>query len=200
MVGRAGISWRPHLAACLFLACLASAVLWRGCLLGEVPYDTTYQSSFRPWRSTSAEPPLSPNIAALAPAPNGDVKDRYRTYWSQLVYDDAVLCVWPDHLAFRKQIRAGTLPLWNPDMLGGVPLLANGLSSPFFPASWPSYLLPEAWGRSVSLWLHLVLAGCALYALLIDRRRSPLAAATGAAVYMLTHSSSAGSTMAPACR
>ena len=175
---------RPHLAAGLFLALLATAMLWRGCVLGEIPYDASFQGHFRPWRS-EATATIAAGVAALAPQPERDRLDRFRVYWSRLVHDDVVLSVWPDQIEVTGQVRHGTLPLWNPHVLAGAPLLANGMSNPFFPASWPSYLLPGGRGRSVTLWLHLVLAGVAFYGLLVDRKRSPLAAATGAAAYML---------------
>ena len=176
---------REHLAAVVFLAVVATATLARGCLLGEIPYDTAYQSAFHPWRTPAAATPLHPNIAALAPAPERDPLDRYRLYWARLVHPDTVIQVWPEHLAVRNQVRKGHLPLWQPALLGGSPLMFNGMTSPLLPISWPAFLFSAVRGLNLTLWLHLFLAGAAFYALLIERGRRPLAAAGGAVAYML---------------
>ena len=175
--------------ACCALALIAAATLFRLLFLGEVAYDARFQGEFAPWKAAgqgaTALGPWHPNIAALRPDPEADPLDRYRAYWASLVHDDLVLSVWPEHVVAREQLRAGTLPLWNPNVLGGVPLFAAGMVSPASPLSWLAYLLPAMAGRSVLLWLHLALAGVLFYAFLIARGLRPAAAATGGVAYML---------------
>ena len=180
---------RRHLGAGAFLAVVAVVALYRLCLLGQAPYDAHFQDRFRPWATAasvgSAAPALNPNIAALHPRPQADPLDRYRTYFAREMNEDLDLFVWPDHESIHRSVQKGALPLWRPGVFGGVPELAVGSPTLFSPLSWPALLLPLVGGRTVTLLLHLLLAGLGFYAFAIDRRRSRAAAALGAAVYML---------------
>ena len=74
-----------------------------------------------------------------------------------------------------EMIRAGRIPLWNPLVGMGAPLVANYQSAIFYPPHWIYFLLDTlggvtwmAWGTSVLVVLHLAWAGIGL-AVLLDR-------------------------------
>ncbi len=63
----------------------------------------------------------------------------------------------------RERVRAswaaGRAPLWNPDLMAGVPLLADGQSAALYPPALLELVLPEASAQDLRVWLHLVAAG-----------------------------------------
>ncbi len=181
------LPWRSHLRAAALFALLAVAALWKPCLLGEVPYDLPRQESLRPWADAPvARPPASPETAAaMRPAPDRDVMDRYRAWWQHYLAGDQVVTVWPDHVMVREQVRSGNVPWWQPRGLAGMPLLVTTASSPLSPLTWPSYLLPLVRGRALTLALHLLLAGYGLWILLRRHGRSEAASLAGGAAFML---------------
>src|SRR5205823_13134179 len=67
-----------------------------------------------------------------------------------------------------QAVRAARLPLWNPDIFGGVPFLANIQAAVFYPPSALFYLLEEPTAYSWSVALHTFLG--ALFAYLFARQ------------------------------
>ncbi|MBX7236098.1 MAG: YfhO family protein [Caldilineales bacterium] len=84
----------------------------------------------------------------LVPA-SGDFLSYYAPYWDYI--NDA--------------LRQGRLPLWNPLLFAGAPLLANPQTSLFYPLRWPFALLPAEQGLVVWAALHAWLTGAFTYAL-----------------------------------
>ncbi len=80
---------------------------------------------------------------------DGDLQGYFFPYW----------------VAAARALRAGRLPLWNPYLFAGTPLLANSQAGVFYPLNWPLWLLSgsalEGLTRSlhVSVLLHLGIAG-----------------------------------------
>ncbi len=63
-----------------------------------------------------------------------------------------------------RALRAGRLPLWNPYLFMGVPLLANSQAGVLYPLNWPLWLLlPPHAALHWSALLHLWLAGSGTY-------------------------------------
>ncbi|MGH2522533.1 MAG: hypothetical protein ACRDH2_08515, partial [Anaerolineales bacterium] len=62
-------------------------------------------------------------------------------------------------------IRAGHLPLWNPYLGNGAPLIANYQSAIFYPPNWLSLLLPLDYSLSWLAVLHLIWAGAGMVTL-----------------------------------
>lgn len=65
-----------------------------------------------------------------------------------------------------ETLRAGQLPLWNPLLGMGAPLIANYQSALFYPPTWLYFLLAAAgglpalaWGQAILVALHLAWAG-----------------------------------------
>jgi len=80
----------------------------------------------------------------------------------------------PYWVAAARAFQAGRLPLWNPDLFAGAPLLANSQAGVFYPLNWPLWWLSGSslagMARSLhwSVLLHLGLA--ALNAAILARR------------------------------
>jgi len=79
----------------------------------------------------------------------------------------------------RQALFAGHLPLWNPTMLGGKPLLANYQSAFFSPFSWIGLLIGGARGYSLAMLARLLVAGAGTVVFLRMLRLPPLGAAVG---------------------
>lgn len=92
---------------------------------------------------------------------------------------------YPNEAYGAEALRQGRLPLWNPYLFTGVPFLANSQTAIFYP---PNLLflittVPRAYVYSVLL--HVILAGCSMYAfsrhtLSVDR----ISAMAAAGVFM----------------
>jgi hypothetical protein len=85
-----------------------------------------------------------------------------------------------------EAMRAGRLPLWNPYLFMGAPLLANSQVAALYPLHWPLLWLSTPKQIAWSIVLHIWLAGAGAY---LFARRSiklrPLAAFVAAAVFGL---------------
>jgi hypothetical protein len=83
-------------------------------------------------------------------------------------------------------LRAGRLPLWNPYLFMGAPLLANSQAAVLYPLNWPLLWLSAPKEIAWSIVLHVWLAGAGTY--LFARRPMglrPLAAIVAAVVFGL---------------
>lgn len=85
----------------------------------------------------------------------------------------------------RERIRAGEIPLWNPMELSGNVLLGNSQSAVLYPPNVLLYLLPLWLGINLVTLLHTVVTGLLMYGLCRALRLQPIAAVTGALVWML---------------
>jgi hypothetical protein len=70
-----------------------------------------------------------------------------------------LLQFYPWHELARGDLLAGFLPLWNPALGMGAPLLANAQSALLYPPNWILLLLPVEYGQGLLLVAHLLLAG-----------------------------------------
>ncbi len=85
-----------------------------------------------------------------------------------------------------EALRAGRLPLWNPYLFMGAPLLANSQAAVLYPFHWPLLWLSAPKQVAWSIVLHVWLAGVGTY--LLTRRATrlrPLSALVAAIVFML---------------
>ncbi len=83
----------------------------------------------------------------------------------------------------HQAVAAGHLPLWNPFMIGGKPLLANYISAFFSPFTWIGLLITGAHGYSIEMLAKLVVAGVGTGAFLRMLRVPPLATCVGGLLY-----------------
>lgn len=107
---------------------------------------------------------------------------------------DLHLYFYPYWSLVSEVVRLGRLPLWNPYLFAGAPLLANSQVGVFYPLNWPFWLLAPAFSSgspaqpSVALALHgsvvahLALASLAVYGL---ARRNHLSRWAGALAGLL---------------
>ena len=81
----------------------------------------------------------------------------------------------------------GHIPQWNPFIFGGMPLWAvPGHFDVFYPTAWLRWFLSADRVLTLGFFIHLVVAGVAMYALLRTLRASWTAAVTGGLAYELT--------------
>ncbi len=81
----------------------------------------------------------------------------------------------PWRKAVRAAVKRGELPLWNPHVLSGEPLLAVQQPAVFHPGTWIGFLLPlaQAWTFEMSLRLFLALVCGYLFFRDLDLRETP---------------------------
>jgi O-antigen/teichoic acid export membrane protein len=158
--------FRSDLLALLVLLLLA--LLWFAPVLFPalsgrtlLPWDNLY--TFEPWRS------LQPNLIPH----NGLLSD--------LVLENAV---WKLHI--RSAIEAGQLPLWNPQILSGIPFLAAGQASTFYPLNILFYVLPLEPAYAWFTALQVALAGMSMYVFGRVLRLRVWAALLGGVLYMFS--------------
>ena len=150
------------------LAILLLALLWFAPVLAPaltqatlLPFDNLY--TFEPWAS------LRPRLI-----PHNDLL-------SDLVLENAV---WKAHI--REAIANGEFPLWNPKILTGIPFLAAGQASTFYPLNILFYLLPLDLAFGWFTALQVAIAGACMYLFGRVLRLRVLAALFGAVVYMFS--------------
>src|ERR1700680_4281432 len=101
-------------------------ILWWTVLIGQrslLTGDVLY--AFCPW---SAEP------GAHAP--------------SNVIASDPMVVMLPWQEFVAKEFARGELPLWNPSVESGAPILANDQAAAFSPFTWLAMLFPAAVGLS----------------------------------------------------
>ena len=150
------------------LAILLLALLWFAPVLLPgltratlLPYDNLY--TFEPWQSL--QPGLIPHNNLL----------------SDLVLQNAV---WKQHI--RETLAAGEIPLWNPKSFTGIPFLAGGQASTFYPLNILFYVLPLEVAYGWFTALQVAIAGACMYVFGRVLRLRVLAALFGAVVYMFS--------------
>jgi Bacterial membrane protein YfhO len=133
----------PALVAALVYAALALVMVGQGLLPGRTLSSSDYAWEPAPWK---AERP-----AAVPP------------FGSNSEQADAVAQFQP----FTRHTREAlpSIPLWNPEIMGGRPLLANAQSAVFSPFSLPSYVLPFWTSLGIVAALKLWIAAFGAWAL-----------------------------------
>ena len=126
-----------------------------------LPFDNLY--SVEPWRSL--QPGLIP----------------YNQLLSDLVLENAV---WKLHI--RRTLMDGQLPLWNPQIFTGLPFLAAGQASTFYPLNILFYVLPLHIAYGWFTALQVALAGMGFYAWGRTLKLGVAAALGGGVVYMFS--------------
>jgi len=130
---------------------------------GKVPVQGDWlATNFLPWRAVSeASPPYNPEL------------------------DDPILSIYPFKVLAAEMMKQGILPLWNPYILCGTPLLADGITDPFSPFSVFFFILPAGWATAMSYFTHLLVAALGMYLLLRAFSVGRFGALVGALAYGL---------------
>lgn len=84
---------------------------------------------------------------------------------------------------FRMHHR---IPEWNPYLFGGLPFIAAQHGDVFYPTAWLRWFMPVDTAMNLGFAAHLVIAGCAMYALLRALRTGWGGALVGGLAYELT--------------
>lgn len=82
--------------------------------------------------------------------------------------------------------RTGSIPLWNPELFGGMPFVGAMHGDIFYPTAWLRLLIPTATAMNLGFIAHYVLAGLFAYLLLRRLRVSWAGAVTGGLAYQLS--------------
>jgi len=155
------LAWGGAITAATLVAWLGVCLPWRRRLRGA------------PWLAAGA-------IAALA----------LLLYWpfvlggKVMFWGTPLLQFWPWRTFAVESLRAGQLPLWNPYSGNGSPLLADHQSAVLYPLNVLYLLVPVERAMGLSLALHAVLAGAAMYALARELGVSRLGATVSALALM----------------
>lgn len=91
------------------------------------------------------------------------------------------------HFGAEAFHQTGHIPQWNPFIFGGIPFFAViGHGDIFYPTAWLRWFVPTDIGMTLGMYVHVVLAGWAMYALLRGLRLGWGAAVVGGVAYELT--------------
>lgn len=78
----------------------------------------------------------------------------------------------------------GSIPQWNPYIFGGMPFSAViGHGDIFYPTAWLRWFVATDVGMTLGFFVHMIIAGCAMYALLRGLKTSWGAALIGGVAY-----------------
>ena len=112
---------RRELAAALCIITMSLIVLWRPILWGEVFLPLDLLAHMPPWRYSYERTPIANPVVS-----------------------DLVVEYYPRRRLATQMLREGQLPLWNPSILSGMPLLADGYSPLLYPVSMLFVVVPVA--------------------------------------------------------
>ncbi|MEZ4516946.1 MAG: hypothetical protein R3C44_08950 [Chloroflexota bacterium] len=76
---------------------------------------------------------------------------------------DMVGYYYPYYDAVRTALREGRLPVWEPNLFGGYPFMAQPQQSTFYPPSWINLIVPTNVGVSWYMIFHIWLSGVGMY-------------------------------------
>jgi hypothetical protein len=79
-----------------------------------------------------------------------------------------------------------SIPEWNPYLFGGLPFIAAQHGDVFYPTAWLRWVLPVDTAMNIGFAVHLVIAGCTMYALLRALKAGWTGALVGGLGYELT--------------
>jgi len=100
-----------------------------------------------------------------------------------LYWGDLFLYFYPQAQVVHESLCTGIIPLWNPYVLCGQPLVGNPQSSVFYPTTALLTVLPVWLYFTVNLFLHVTLAGLGAYLYLRRRCGDRLSALLGAMTF-----------------
>ncbi|OGM30071.1 hypothetical protein A2630_02450 [Candidatus Woesebacteria bacterium RIFCSPHIGHO2_01_FULL_44_10] len=106
-------------------------------------------------------------------------RDYYSIPIKNPIVSDAISFTYPMRTLGIDLIKEGKLPLWNPYILSGTPLLANFQSAPFSPSNIFYFLTDTLTAWSLQVMVQHLLAGIFLYMLLRHWKASRFASVVG---------------------
>lgn len=138
------VSARELLLALLLMAATISAFLSPSLFTGRILSPADLLFAYQPW-SGSAQPP-----PGWGGASNALLTDSTSAYEPWRAYG-------------ARQLRAGHIPLWNPNNMLGAPFVGNTQTAIFYPPNWIYDLWPSGAVNVILAWLKLLLAAMGTY-------------------------------------
>lgn len=142
-------------------------------------------------RAGNGRPPLHLDVAALSLLAllTGGFFWRVLTeskVWMPAGGGDLASLYYPAYVYVSEQLRAGSLPLWNPHVFAGMPLAADAQTGLFYPLNWLLYLFSYPLEYRALEWMlivHYWLASAFTYLFLRDIGLGRLGALAGAVAF-----------------
>jgi len=100
-----------------------------------------------------------------------------------LFWGDLLLAFYPAHALWRQSLLRGDLPLWNPYIFAGMPLLADAQYATFYPSMVLQLFLPLHRALAVDLGLHVFMLAAFTYVFLRRLALSAASAFLGAVIF-----------------
>ena len=143
-----------------------------GLILAAFPSATVGRASLVPSAALAGDPVFADGFPRDLPR---------RTVWDT----SGMLVHYPAQAVAAHELRAGRLPLWNPFVGAGAPLLAEAHSTPLSPLLLPFIVAPSERTYSWYLLLRIVLAALGTFLLARGRGLSREASALAAVAYAI---------------
>ena len=107
--------------------------------------------------------------------------------WLASPWSDQYLAGLPFHAWSAEWFkRTGRLPLWNPELFGGMPFVAAGSGDIFYPTWLLRFIVPVTTASNLSFLLHYIFAGLFTYLLLRRLQVAWIGSVIGGLAYELT--------------
>jgi len=101
-----------------------------------------------------------------------------------LYWGDILLQSYPWRWFIKMMVARGELPLWNPYIFCGIPLVANPQPATYYPLTWLLLPLPSEYAVTLEVALHVLLTGLFMCLYLRQTDRSIMACWIGALSFM----------------
>ncbi len=94
------------------------------------------------------------------------LRPQHVPFWPGARFTDLLISHWPNAAWVQQSIAEwGQIPLWNPNILSGIPFAADPLSGLWYPPNWLAVAFPGAIAFNILFWMHLTWAGLGAWAL-----------------------------------
>lgn len=152
---------RTDVLCLVIVAGLATLFMHRWLKPGYTSLPLNLESAILPWHKTLYEPPQN------------------------LLISDPFYIFYPARVYLTQALRNGELPLWNPYIFGGHPLLGDTNMPNYYPPTLLAALvLPPERALPILAWLHVILSGALMYGFLRSVSLRPAPSLLGAVIWM----------------
>ena len=94
------------------------------------------------------------------------LRPQHVPFWPGAGFSDLLISHWPNAFWIQQSIAEwGQIPLWNPNILSGIPFAADPLSGLWYLPNWLAVAFPGAIAFNTLFWIHLTWAGLGAWAL-----------------------------------
>jgi hypothetical protein len=94
------------------------------------------------------------------------LRPQHVPFWTGAGFSDLLISHWPNAVWIQQSIAEwGQIPLWNPNILSGIPFAADPLSGLWYLPNWLAVAFPGAIAFNTLFWIHLTWAGLGAWAL-----------------------------------